>query len=235
MNNTEFKNRIISLLERAPKNRTFEILNSAFFLWIMSALLVGFGGSFFNAQSQCIVESEKLIAEAARMDSELSYRSFKMAVAAHNSDDAEVYQSSISDLKGILSKYQDTSTLDIYIEWQLFSIRVYTEVDRIFPVRDFSLVPNAHRIPVDHLIALKTGGKISEKSFEAYRSHVQRVENRSGVWSPIDFSGKFFLESKCNIIDVLRQMVFSERYILTAKKWPLSIPGSLFTPMGGDM
>jgi len=69
-----FEDRVLAALEKPKSNKYLAILNSAFFLWILTAICIAVGGSFFSQRQRCILESDSLSWRYYDLDDEIRGR-----------------------------------------------------------------------------------------------------------------------------------------------------------------
>ncbi|MEW6450044.1 MAG: hypothetical protein AB1490_05310 [Pseudomonadota bacterium] len=69
-----FQQQVLAALDKPKANRLLAILNSAFFLWIMTAIFLTVGGAFFTAAQQCSIEANKQADLYSDLTSQIIYR-----------------------------------------------------------------------------------------------------------------------------------------------------------------
>jgi hypothetical protein len=75
----EFQQRVLAALEKPKRNRFLGVINSAFFLWLMSALFLSIGGSYITNHRQCLDDAEKIIERRKHLSQELLSRNAALA------------------------------------------------------------------------------------------------------------------------------------------------------------
>lgn len=70
----EFQVRVLAAVEKPKRNRLLAIINSAFFLWLMSALLLTVGGGYITNHKQCLEDADKIISRRSHLRQELFNR-----------------------------------------------------------------------------------------------------------------------------------------------------------------
>ena len=75
----EFQQRLLAAVEKPERNRLLAVINSAFFLWVMSALLLSIGGSYITNHRQCLDDAEKIIERRKHLSGELLSRNSALA------------------------------------------------------------------------------------------------------------------------------------------------------------
>ena len=75
----EFQQRLLAAVENPERNRLLAVINSAFFLWVMSALLLSIGGSYITNHKQCLDDAEKVIERRSHLSQELLFRDGALA------------------------------------------------------------------------------------------------------------------------------------------------------------
>jgi len=96
-------------LQNKKRNVFLAILNSGFFLWLLSAIFLAAGGSYFTNYQDCMRDAEKLISQHDRLTREIrNRRSFVWSLVAS--------AKSIGEIRGGLDKCPVT-----YSEFKEFS------------------------------------------------------------------------------------------------------------------
>lgn len=70
----EFQERIIASLEKPKGNRFWAFINSAIFIWFLSATVLAMGGGYITNHQQCLHDAEQIIDRRARLGLELAGR-----------------------------------------------------------------------------------------------------------------------------------------------------------------
>lgn len=71
---SDFQARVLAVLERPKKSRVLAVINSAFFLWIMTALFLTIGGSYYTAYHKCLQDAENISGQYPALSKELLER-----------------------------------------------------------------------------------------------------------------------------------------------------------------
>jgi hypothetical protein len=66
--------RVLAAVEKPKRGRLLAIINSSFFLWLMSVLLLTIGGSYITNHKQCLDDAEKIIDRRRHLRAELYSR-----------------------------------------------------------------------------------------------------------------------------------------------------------------
>jgi hypothetical protein len=73
-----FKNRVLAALEKPKKATLVTILNSAFFLWLLTLCVVSVGGAYLTSYQQCRKDAEDEIERNTKIQRELFQRELKI-------------------------------------------------------------------------------------------------------------------------------------------------------------
>ena len=83
-----FQQRVLNAVEAPKRNRFLAVINSAFFLWCISALFLTVGGGYLTNHQQCVREADQLIERRSLLTQELYGRqlAFSRCYSACNID-----------------------------------------------------------------------------------------------------------------------------------------------------
>ncbi len=99
------RRRIPTLLEEPP-NRIIAILNSAFFIWLVSAVFVTVGGSYFSGIQKCTADAEGIIDRYDLLESEYYSREYYYYGAVLSANTIEDLAKSKGEYKSSYSEFQ---------------------------------------------------------------------------------------------------------------------------------
>jgi hypothetical protein len=108
----EFQKAVLTALEKPKQSKFVAILNSPFFLWLVSAAFITVVGSYISAQQSCFSEAERLIQDFNQVNTEVEYREFNLANSFRDA-------TSLDDLKtklkapNLLSQYKDKRLFEL--------------------------------------------------------------------------------------------------------------------------
>lgn len=107
----DFQARVLAALEKPKRNRFFAIINSAAFLWLLSAFVLSLGGAYFTSHQQCIAEADQLSATYEKLVTEIQRRQLFIVYAVQSAND-------IDSLKKVLiagyGRYPDLRIRPLY-------------------------------------------------------------------------------------------------------------------------
>jgi hypothetical protein len=85
----DFQRRVLAAIEKPQKSRIIAIINSSFFIWLLSAIFLTLGSFFLSARRECTDKAEKFVTDYAKLNSELLGRraSLVAAIKASNKMD----------------------------------------------------------------------------------------------------------------------------------------------------
>jgi hypothetical protein len=78
VSNDIFKKRILAALEKPTKSKFVAVLNSGFFLWLLTLTVVTSGGAYLTSYQQCRKDAEEEIERNTRIQRELFQRELKI-------------------------------------------------------------------------------------------------------------------------------------------------------------
>jgi len=105
-NEADFQERILRALEPGPKRRLFVVLNSAFFLWTLTAILLTLGGAFASRRSECILAFEKFKEDWIPLSEEVGGRQDDIMFAILRAEDPNELASKMAEIKGTFSTFK---------------------------------------------------------------------------------------------------------------------------------
>lgn len=187
-----------SASERPPANRLVPILNSAFFLGILSAVALVIGGTFFTTQQKCIEEGTRLSQRFSRLAMEMNNRRAFAFSALQASGTAAEYKAFLDMSPRLFSEFKDNTAGDLWI--QLAEILART--------RDKDAVTSRFRLTqVDEILVGPSvlGGKLPSIDDDYLKRLRENGENQRFVAYPM------VLSPACGIKDVFSQMAFASR------------------------
>ena len=106
----EFQQRVLAAVEKPKRNKLLAVINSPFFLWVMSVLLLSIGGSYVSNYKQCRDDAEKTIERRNHLSQELLVR--LTAVSARVTE-AKTLQEATHELNALILPQPATPDRDI--------------------------------------------------------------------------------------------------------------------------
>src|SRR5262245_57181307 len=94
----EFQQRVLAAVEKPKRNRLLAVINSPFFLWVMSVLLLSIGGSYITNHKQCRDDAEKAIERRNRLSQESLVRLNAVAVRVTGAENLQEATHELSTL-----------------------------------------------------------------------------------------------------------------------------------------
>lgn len=89
----EFESKLLTLATPKPQNRFLAFLNAPFTLWLLSAVVLGFGSVYYTAYKQCITDGTKISEDYMLYRTELLNRQISLAIAIPSAKTlADVYK-----------------------------------------------------------------------------------------------------------------------------------------------
>jgi hypothetical protein len=85
----QFRDRLISAIERPPTVKLFKVLNSAFFLWSLTAILLTCGGSYLTKRQECLRDFAKMSEAYDPLQDEIFHRRAGLVAAVRKLSDFE--------------------------------------------------------------------------------------------------------------------------------------------------
>lgn len=123
----EFKAAIIKALEPAPEKKRFwlfALVNSAFFLWALSAIVLAFGSTYFSSRRQCMADARAQAEEYRLVVAELRARSDSIRKAIDRSSTREDLATRVSKIGGFIPPFQATPTSQLEFRKLILEERV---------------------------------------------------------------------------------------------------------------
>jgi len=77
-NDDEFYRRVLLAVEKPPRSKLVAIINSGFFLWILTACVVSAGGAYLTSYQQCRKDADDAIERYTKVERELFQRELKI-------------------------------------------------------------------------------------------------------------------------------------------------------------
>lgn len=85
MDDEVFKKRVLKAIERPKKSGVIRIINSGFFLWLLTLLVVTAGGTYLTSYQQCRKDAADEIEKNTKVQRELFQREVKIREIIFNS------------------------------------------------------------------------------------------------------------------------------------------------------
>jgi hypothetical protein len=125
------RERIVSkaLASGSRKNVLFAVINSAFFLWCLSALLLTIGGGYITNHQQCMRDADQLVERRNMVSKELSGRLSAFFAALEAATTLKQLPVSPSASGSAVSELSKLSYFDVQQEW--WKILSRTEYDEL--------------------------------------------------------------------------------------------------------
>ena len=73
-----FKNRVLAAIEKPKESKLVAVLNSGFFLWLLTLCVVTAGGAYLTSYQQCRKDAEEEIERSTRIQRELFQRELRI-------------------------------------------------------------------------------------------------------------------------------------------------------------
>ena len=102
-----------AISEKPEKGRLLAIVNSAFFLWLMTAIFLTIGGTYFTTVQKCMADAESAIYQWEMADSELSNRDYYFKYAVANAGSISNLKAAAELYKSVSSDYQTRDTFEL--------------------------------------------------------------------------------------------------------------------------
>ena len=97
----EFQAKVLDALDKQKNNRFLSIINSAAFLWFLSALFVTAGGSYYTKYQECARQADETIDKFQHLNEELYIRRKAIFQAISDGANMDAIRTSIKDLPSI--------------------------------------------------------------------------------------------------------------------------------------
>jgi hypothetical protein len=156
----EFQQRVLAAVEKPKSNRLLAIINSAFFLWVLTACVVTAGGTYVASYQQCRKDADSEIDRSTKLERELYQREL-------NIRNIILTKAHVADMRQALAQPNS-----YYPEFAGFPIQIIRENYASFlnRVTDLKLGPDA-RLPVPEkylkMTAINQGGLRDNRSMFA--------------------------------------------------------------------
>ena len=85
--------RVLAAVEKPKRGRLLAIINSSFFIWLMSVLLLTIGGSYITNHKQCLDDAEKIMDRRDHLRQEMYVRDFDYE---HRVAEAKTFREAVS-------------------------------------------------------------------------------------------------------------------------------------------
>lgn len=120
----EFYTRVLGALEKPKRNRVLAIINSAAFLWLLSALLITAGSSYFTKYQECARQADEIIEKFQRLNEELYVRRQTIFQVISDSDSIDAIRSGITELPSIYVDLKPRTIPDLEAEFRKLNGRI---------------------------------------------------------------------------------------------------------------
>jgi len=111
----EFQKRVLAALEGAKpkKGRIGGIINSAFFLWLLSAVVITAGGAFFTKRQECLGEAHRVQDIWSKLARELYTRESYVLKTIQRASTIEEVKERVPKCSWLYNEYKERSTGEI--------------------------------------------------------------------------------------------------------------------------
>lgn len=140
-----FRKRVLAAIDKPKKSKLVSILNSGFFLWLLTLCVVTAGGAYLTSYQQCRKDAEDEIERNTRIQRELFQRELKIREIIMSS-------SSVAEMRSQLKQ-----SSSYYPEFSGFPILLLQESNAAFLNRVIDLklnIPPSTPLPRPEMIAL---------------------------------------------------------------------------------
>jgi hypothetical protein len=200
----QYRTRHLRALERDPRRKLFVVINSAFFLWILTAFCIAIGGSFFSQKQKCTAEANSLYLRYGNLDDEIRSRDSHMRRAVRNaktfSDVVKArdrYLSETSEFRG-----KTLPELDAALSQVLFYVDREQEASYLEDMPSSQLEYNIRQMTIPD------GRKPSLNELKEDEKYFTERADRLAL-------KKLFLIPDCSIKSVFNQLATGRSYFLT--------------------
>ena len=225
----EFQQRVLAAVEKPKSSKLVAVLNSAFFLWVLTACVVTAGGTYVGAYQQCRKDADSEIDRSTKLERELYQREL-------NIRNIILAKAHVADMRQALAQPNS-----YYPEFSGFPTQIIRENYASFlnRVTDLKLGPDA-QVPVPamflKLMVINQGvipDNITDKDIPELREYAQKMLAAASV-IPLPGFGLSRFEPSCgfwtlvnrffsgNEVDVVRS---ATRKPALPKVLPLPPPG----------
>lgn len=120
-----FQDRVLAALEKPRRNRFFTIVNSALFLWLLSACVITFGSFYFTTYQQCIREANADSDRYYRLSREVFNRKEYIAgIVVKNKNFEELRVSFAKSIPHVYIEFKDRSLFDLQRELDKIEVKI---------------------------------------------------------------------------------------------------------------
>jgi hypothetical protein len=112
------------------------VLNSAFFLWLLSLVVLTGGGAYFSALQQCITDADKNIDAFQLAAKEISFRRDAAMKCVSVGNTIEAMETCIKGVGHQVSKYKDSSNDEVYRDFDQSVNRIQIDNRVLYCYRD---------------------------------------------------------------------------------------------------
>jgi len=112
-----------STKENDKRSRLAAIINSAFFLWCLTAVCVTFGGAYFSQVQKCMADADVLIDRYYQLVSEITARENRLAKRVKRADSVSDVTKAKTESIGPISSMKDKTTHELYHELNFIFLR----------------------------------------------------------------------------------------------------------------
>jgi hypothetical protein len=121
-----FQKRVLSAIEKRDQNVFLSILNSAFFLWLLSAIFLTIGGVYFTTYQDCNAKANAGFLEGHRLTAELLDRKRAMADLTANAKSIDDIKKTFKTIPYVFAQFKDASFAELLDEFGF--LRMHIEV-----------------------------------------------------------------------------------------------------------
>jgi hypothetical protein len=151
----DFQAKVLGALDKPESNRFVTIINSAAFLWFLSALFITAGGSYLTKYQECARQADEIAGKFQRINEELYIRRKAIFQVISDSSSMDAIRSGIKDLPSIYVELKPRTIADLDEEFRKLNARIdhspLGELFARFRVSDTTVTP----------IQMKTFGAIA--------------------------------------------------------------------------
>jgi hypothetical protein len=70
----QFQEHVLANIGKPASNRSLAVLNSPFFIWLLTLVVLAIGGAYFTRMQQCVGEAEQVMEKRERLETEMDNR-----------------------------------------------------------------------------------------------------------------------------------------------------------------
>jgi hypothetical protein len=189
----EFESKLLTLATPEPKNRFLAFINAPFTLWLLSAVVLGFGGIYYTAYKQCIMDGAKLSEDYMLYRTEMIHRQISLAnviTSAKTLADIYKYRESIPD---DAVKLKDKKLVEIVEFLEQLSTRIEFMINQDAPdYIELKKDPNFNKFGL--IIEASRYDDVTEKDLPALKRLADRAARALIMQA---FGGIHFAEPSC--------------------------------------